>query len=97
MYISMVAALMLIFPLVSTVLQLSSQGPAVLGALTIIPIIVKWYVFWAVGVRLFIAGLRQIVQPRRTAETLLGLRSTDALFLVRELGFANTLSAAPDW
>ena len=48
------------------------------------------HVFWAVGVRLFIAGLRQIVQPRYTAETILGVKDPDATLIVRELGFANT-------
>ena len=28
----------------------------------------KWFVFWTVGIQLFLAGLRQIVQPRYTAE-----------------------------
>jgi hypothetical protein len=42
-----------------------------------------------VGVRLFLAGLRQIVQPRYTAEQILGVKDPDARLIVRELGFAN--------
>src|SRR5580698_1402257 len=49
----------------------------------------KWFVFWAVGVRLFVAGLRQMIQPRYTAETILGIKGEDSLLVVRELGFAN--------
>jgi hypothetical protein len=90
MYVPMVTALMLIFPLVSVAVQLAFKEHDALATVMIVAIIAKWYVFWAVGVRLFIAGLRQIVQPRYTAETLLGIKSADALFLVRELGFANT-------
>jgi hypothetical protein len=30
----------------------------------------RWFVFWAVGVRLLTAGIRQIAQPRFTAETI---------------------------
>ena len=52
-------------------------------------IVAKWYVFWAVGVRLSLAGLWQIFQPRYTAETILGLKGDESLFFVRELGFAN--------
>jgi hypothetical protein len=47
-------------------------------------------VFWSVGVRLFLAGLRQIFQPRYTAETILGVKDPDAMVIVRELGIANT-------
>ena len=89
MYVAIVIALMLVLPLICIVSQLTLQhgGPTLAAAL---PIIAKWYVFWAVGLRLSLAGLRQIIQPRYTAETILGIKSPDALLLVRELGFANT-------
>jgi hypothetical protein len=90
MYVLIVVALMAVFPIVSIAVQLLSFGHGASDAAAIIPIIGKWYVFWAVGVRLFIAGLRQIVQPRFTAQTILGLKSEESLMLVRELGFANT-------
>jgi hypothetical protein len=90
MYVVMVIALLFVFPLVSVAIQLPAGGHAALTAVTILPVIAKWYVFWAVGVRLFIAGVRQMVQPRYTAETILGIKGADALLLVRELGFANT-------
>ena len=86
----MVIALMAVFPFVSAVIQLLSGQHAMLNAAAIIPVVAKWYVFWAVGVRLFLAGLRQIIQPRYTAETILGIKGEDALLVVRELGFANS-------
>jgi hypothetical protein len=49
----------------------------------------KWFVFWAVGVRLSSAGLRQILQPGFTAKVVLSLKGNEALFVVRELGMAN--------
>ena len=49
----------------------------------------KWFVVWTVGVRLFVAGLRQMIQPRYTAETILGIKSEESWLIVRELGFAN--------
>jgi hypothetical protein len=49
----------------------------------------KWFVFWAVGVRLFLAGLRQFFQPRFTAQHIFQIKGDDALPVVRELGVAN--------
>jgi hypothetical protein len=54
---------------------------------------------------LSLAGLRQIIQPRYTAETILGLKGAESLFFVRELGFANVTMGsvavgslfAPSW
>ena len=86
MYIAMLIGLMLIFPVASIVLEAFMHGHDVLD----VAIIGKWFVFWAVGVRLLIAGLRQILQPRYTAETILGVKDPDATSIVRELGFANT-------
>jgi hypothetical protein len=86
MYVAVVIGLMLIFPIASIVLDFFMHGH---GALDV-AIVGKWFVFWAVGVRLLLAGLRQIVQPRYTAETILGVKSPDAMLIVRELGFANT-------
>jgi hypothetical protein len=49
----------------------------------------KWFTFWAVGARLFLAGLRQSIQPRFTAREIFNLQGDDALPIVRELGLAN--------
>jgi hypothetical protein len=49
----------------------------------------KWFAVWAGGVRLFIAGLRQQLQPRFTAQTIFGIESDDPLPFIRELGMAN--------
>jgi hypothetical protein len=89
MYVFIVIALMLALPLISIVAQviLSDHGP--LHGASYLALVAKWYVFWAVGVRLSLAGLRQIIQPRYTAETILGLKGAESLFFVRELGFAN--------
>jgi hypothetical protein len=86
MYIGMLVVLMLIFPVASIALEVYVHNHGVMN----VAIVGKWFVFWAVGVRLLIAGLRQIVQPRYTAETILGVKDPDALLIIRELGFANT-------
>jgi hypothetical protein len=49
----------------------------------------KWFAFWAVGVRLFIAGGRQVLQPSFTTVEIFGIHEPKTLAIVRELGFAN--------
>ncbi len=84
MYYCIVAALMFVLPLLSIAADASGASAAAL-----MPLVGKWFVFWAVGVRLSLAGLRQIVQPRYTAKHILGIEGDDVLLVVRELGFAN--------
>jgi hypothetical protein len=86
MYVLMVAALMFVFPVVSILIETVFRDD---GA-TLSAGVGKWFVFWAVGVRLLMAGMRQIFQPRYTAQAILGIPGEDSLLLVRELGFATT-------
>lgn len=85
MYIVTVIALLLVVPLCSILVQrYFFHSDAGLGLL-----IGRWFVFWGVGVRLVLAGARQILNPRYTAETILGLKTAEPWIVVRELGFAN--------
>lgn len=84
MYFAVVATLMFAFPLLSVAVEAGAARSALDAAL-----VGKWFVFWAVGIRLFLAGARQILQPEYTAHVILGLESGESLLLVRELGFAN--------
>jgi hypothetical protein len=59
------------------------------GGADIVLLVGKWFVFWAVGVRLFIAGLRQVVQPQFTAESIFDTKDEASSAIVREIGFAN--------
>jgi hypothetical protein len=85
MYLVIVVLLMGVLPVVSILLQAvvlhSGFDPLFL--------IGKWFVFWSVGVRLLLAGLRQVANPAYTAETIFGVRDKAALPIVRELGFGN--------
>jgi hypothetical protein len=85
MYYLTVGLLMFVLPIGSILIELfafkSSNGIASLVG--------KWFVFWAVGVRLLLAGSRQAIQPRFTAETILGIKGEEPLQIVQELGFAN--------
>jgi hypothetical protein len=49
----------------------------------------KWFIFSAVGLRLFLAGIRQITKPVFTAKEIFHIESPDVFPIVRELGFAN--------
>ena len=86
MYLLIVLLLMLVLPAGSIYVEhspiLQSTAPTML-------LVGKWFVFWSAGVRLFLAGVRQFLQPRFTSEQIFGIKSDDALPLVRELGVAN--------
>jgi hypothetical protein len=49
----------------------------------------KWFIFWAIGVRLFTAGVRQVTKPGFTAETIFHIKGEESWVVVKELGFAN--------
>ena len=85
MYIALVLKLMLILPVSSVVVGRnffnSNAGILLLAG--------RWFVFWGVGIRLISAGARQVMNPGFTAETILGLKTTESWLVLRELGFAN--------
>jgi hypothetical protein len=85
MYFAIVFFLMLVAPLGAIVIEHSLLH----SAAPLMSLVGKWFVFWAVGVRLALAGLRQYFQPRFTAEQIFEIHNDDALPLVRELGIAN--------
>jgi hypothetical protein len=84
MYYAIVAAFMFGLPILCIGIELAFAAGVISATL-----VAKWFVFWSVGVRLFTAGLRQIIQPEFTANVILGFKSSESLLLVRELGFSN--------
>jgi hypothetical protein len=85
LYLINVVATMLILPLVCIIAEAVVKTTPVSWLL-----IGKYFIFWAIGVRLVIAGLKQSLQPRFTAEQIFNIRnSEESLAVVRELGFAN--------
>lgn len=84
MYLLIVALTMFILPVGSIWIDARHTANPEL-----IWLIGKWFVFWGVGVRLLLAGLRQYMQPAFTSREILGLESPDVFVLVRELGGAN--------
>lgn len=87
MYIISVTFLLLVIPIVSIVVE----QVVFHTALTFL-LIGKWFTFWSVGVRLLLAGLRQVKQPEYTAKEILGIKTNEVNIVVRELGFANISS-----
>jgi hypothetical protein len=84
-YLIGVIALTLILPALSVFIQwLMNKGLLISPAL-----ISKWFIFWAVGLRLFIAGLRQVINPLFTAKEIFHIENKQSHIIVRELGFAN--------
>jgi len=59
------------------------------ASVPLIPLIGKWFAFWAAGVRPSTAGLKQFFQPKFTATRIFAIPGDAPLPIVRELGVAN--------
>ena len=89
MYLATILLLMLIFPSLAVGLDLWAHPGASLMLL-----IGKWFTFFAVGLRLFAAGIRQNLQPAFTASAIFKIEDPKAFGLVREIGFGNLAMGA---
>ena len=85
MYIVIVVLLLGVLPAGSVVAEQQIWH----STLPLMVLVGKWFTFWAVGMRLFLAGLRQSLQPGFTAREIFNIQGEDALPIVRELGLAN--------
>jgi hypothetical protein len=85
MYFVAVILLLLVLPIASIAASSIHSNPTV----SLLFLTGKWFVFWGVGIRLLIAGLRQTIQPAFTAREIFGIHDTSAFPIVREIGFAN--------
>lgn len=85
MYVAIVLLFMLLLPAAC----MGLGHFAFKSALPLIALAGKWFVFWAAGIRLLTAGLRQVIQPRFTATEIFKIQSEDVLPMVRELGNSN--------
>ena len=90
MYFAIIFCLMLAAPVGAIAIEHSLFH----SAEPLMALVGKWFVFWAVGVRLTLAGLRQYLEPRFTAEQIFEIHGDDALPVVRELGIANFAAGA---
>jgi hypothetical protein len=85
MYFASVILLLFVLPLIS----ITTEAVLSHHTLGIMFLVGKWFVFGGAGVRLFLAGIRQVTQPRFTAEQIFDLHDPASFPIVRELGFAN--------
>lgn len=83
-YLIGVLLLMVIMPVVSILSDVFRNGIPLSMALA-----GKWFIFWAVGIRLFTAGFKQAFQPQFTARNIFHLTDESSYPIVRELGYAN--------
>lgn len=83
MYFITVILLLFVFPAAAVLIEhVTGAGPVML-------LVGKWFTFFAVGVRLFMAGIRQSLQPAFTAEKIFGVTDSASHPIVREVGFGN--------
>ena len=85
MYLASIVLLMLVLPAARVIVEALWFGTAA----DVMPLVASGFVFWAVGVRLFIAGVRQVAQPQFTAESIFEIKDRAAFAIVRAAGFAN--------
>ncbi len=100
MYIALVLTQTLILPVASAIVELVAIGGDSIGVFG------RWFLFWGVGTRLFVAGLSQIARPGFTTGAILGHEDEGAAQVVQELGFTNAsvglvamiaATFAPEW
>jgi uncharacterized protein DUF6790 len=83
-YLVAVLVLTLIFPAVFIYIE-----SFLINVPISLSLIGKWFIFSAVGLRLFSAGIRQITNPAFTAQSIFNIKNEESFILVKELGFAN--------
>jgi hypothetical protein len=84
MYLGMIVALMAVLPIGSVLIERLSVPESAL-----LPLAGKWFVFWAVGCRLSLAGMKQVRDPAFTARDIFRIADPAASKLAVEIGFGN--------
>lgn len=84
MYFVVVTLLTVVAPIVSIAIEDIARPHADLQHL-----LGRWFVFWAIGVRLLLAGISQATRPAYTASGILGISDPKSEKVVAELGYAN--------
>jgi len=84
-YLIVVPVLTFVLPAICTVAQLLIHKDTKFS----FELFGKWFIFCAVGLRLFLAGIKQITNPAFTAKEIFHIDSINSSPIVRELGFSN--------
>ena len=85
LYLASVLLLMFVFPAISVGIEYWNNS----GQFSFINITGKWFVFYSIGLRLFTAGLKQVINPSFTARAIFHIQNDEGNVIVKELGFAN--------
>ena len=83
-YIISVSVLTFVFPTVGFIIE-----HFVADSFLSFDLFAKWFIFSAVGLRLFLAGIKQVKNPEFTAKQIFHIDSSESFPILRELGFAN--------
>ena len=83
-YLLLNISLIFILPLLSIVGEFINDKVPITWELA-----AKWFIFWTIGIRLFVAGVKQASNPEFTATKLFNLKTRESYVVIRELGFAN--------
>jgi hypothetical protein len=83
-YLIVVSVLTFIFPIIAFIIEHLINNTTLTFAL-----FGKWFIFSAVGLRLFLAGIRQTTKPSFTAKEIFHINNPDSFPIILELGFAN--------
>ena len=84
-YIIGVSVLTFVLPVICSVIQMIVVKDTQFS----FELIGKWFIFSAVGLRLFMAGIKQTTNPAFTAKEIFHIDSPESFPILRELGFAN--------
>ncbi len=84
-YVISVLAFTILLPLICSVVQILIEKNTALS----FELLGKWFIFSAVGIRLFLAGIRQSTNPAFTAKEIFHIDTPVVFPILRELGFAN--------
>jgi hypothetical protein len=77
-------SLIVLLPVLSIICEFKIEHSAINWELT-----GKWFIFWAIGMRLFLSGIRQASSPEFTVTKIFRVRNRETFILNRRLGFAS--------
>jgi len=84
-YIIGVSIITFLLPVVSAFIEITTNKSLVFS----VELVGKWFIFYAVGLRLLLAGIRQTSNPDFTAKEIFHIEGSESFPILRELGFAN--------
>jgi hypothetical protein len=88
MYIAIIVVCFVVGPVVSIIIERSVKRNDPRSR-DLLALVLRWFTFWIVGVRLFTAGAVQALRPEFTADQIFGTTDPTVFPFISELGYAN--------